>query len=98
MSIEGHMQTEPVTDAGARATPPDKRSIRIEQLLVDQGSITAGELAAALGRQPGKPAVELETCTIAPEVLKLVPESLAKEYEVIPLSAGDGSLYLAMAN
>src|SRR5204862_4439527 len=46
----------------------------------------------------GIPSITLSQLDIDPEVLKLVPDSIAKKYEVLPITRQGSSLTLAMAD
>jgi len=67
------------------------------QLLVEQGTITPQELAMVIGLQLNIPRINLNTYQIQPEALRLVPESMARKYHVIPLAIYDSTLQVAMA-
>jgi type II secretory ATPase GspE/PulE/Tfp pilus assembly ATPase PilB-like protein len=71
---------------------------RLGELLVEQGVITAEELARALSRQFGVPYVDLNTCDIRPEALKLLSESTARKYNVIPIAIRADALQVAMGD
>ena len=70
---------------------------KLGELLVEQGIITAKELAMVIGLQLNIPCVNLNTYQIQPEALRLIPESMARRYNVIPLARTDNSLHVAMA-
>jgi general secretion pathway protein E len=79
----------------------DSRTPKLGEVLVAQGAITGKELALALSRQLGIPCVDLNTCVIEPEALRLIPESVAKECCAIPLCITNGTanaLKVAMAD
>ena len=67
------------------------------QLLVEREIITPQELAVASGLQLDIPRVDLNTCSIQPEALQLVPESIARRYNIIPLAVADNTLQVAIA-
>ena len=60
--------------------------------------ITAEELAMVLGEQLGIPYVDLSTCQIQPEALRLISESMARKFNVIPLAVTNNSLQVAVAD
>lgn len=47
---------------------------------------------------PNKSSFDLSTFPIEPEALKLIPESIARKYNVIPVSVTNGSLKVAMVD
>jgi len=67
------------------------------QLLVEQGGTTAQELAMVNGLQSNIPCVNLNTYQIQPEALQLIPESMARKYNVIPLAINNNTLQVATA-
>ena len=70
---------------------------KLGQLLVEHEIITAKELAMVIGLQMNIPCVNLSTYQIQPEVLQLIPESMARKYNVMPLDITDDTLQVAMA-
>lgn len=68
------------------------------QSLVERGVITQDELAAIMRVQRDMPSVDLNTFQIQPEALQLIPESLARKYNVIPLTITSDALQVAIAN
>jgi len=75
-----------------------KQGSRLGELLVEQGKITAKDLAMTLSQQMGVPFVNLDEFKLQPEALKLIPESLARKHSVLPLAITDSSLQVAMVN
>ena len=70
---------------------------KLGQLLVEQQIITAKELAMVIGLQMNIPCVNLSTYQIQTEALQLIPESMSRKYNVIPLAIADDTLQVAMA-
>jgi len=70
----------------------------VGQLLVERGVITPRQLAAIMKLQLNIPSVNLNTYQIQPEALQLIPESLARKYNVIPLTITSDALQVAIAN
>jgi general secretion pathway protein E len=56
------------------------------------------EMISSRVEEPGLPLVDLKRYKVAPEVLRLVPESLARRWDILPLRIEDGSLVIAMAD
>ena len=67
------------------------------QLPVERGGTTAQELAMVNGLQLNIPHVNLNTYQIQPEALQLIPESMARKYNVIPLAISKNTLQVATA-
>lgn len=73
-----------------------RTSERVGKVLVSLGYCTEKDISDALGDQYGIPSVMLSSVIIEPEVLKLVPEAIAKKYMVIPVSMEADTLKAAM--
>src|SRR5438874_4972888 len=71
---------------------------KIGSILLKLDFIQEEQLIRFLSRQYGIPSITLSQLDIDPEVLKLVPDSIAKKYEVLPITRQGSSLTLAMAD
>jgi len=71
---------------------------RIGALLKGLGYVTEEGIIRTLGRQTGIPHQALSTIIIDADVVKLVPELLARRHQAIPLYKKDGRLILAMVD
>jgi len=69
---------------------------KVEEVLVEEGLITTRDLVRALSIQLRVPLIDLKRHIISPEILKLVPEELARKYNVLPLDVIGQSLALVM--
>ena len=65
-------------------------------ILVRRGLIDDEQLGAALSEQYGVPFLEIVPESISPQVVRLLPEELAREREVVPVGISDSTLQLAM--
>jgi len=74
----------------------NKEGKTIEQVLVEEGLLSTRDLSAALSIQLKVPLIDLKKHTISPEILRLVPEELARKFNVIPLEVIGRSLVLVM--
>ncbi|OQA90114.1 MAG: Type II secretion system protein E [Elusimicrobia bacterium ADurb.Bin231] len=71
----------------------------IGAVLVQLGYITEDVLVAFLGKQAGVPYVSLqEIGEISEDIIKLVPETVARHQTLIPITKKDNILTIAMAN
>ena len=68
------------------------------EVLQNLGFVTEEGISSSLAAQSGVRQVELENYLIDAEVLKLIPENIAKKYKLIPLSLEGNKLTVAMAN
>src|SRR6266542_1295965 len=83
----------------ARALQEQKGSSdKLGGILVKLNFVTEDKLIAFLSRQYGIQSITLSQLDIDPEVLKLVPEQIARKYEVLPIKRQGNQLTLAMAD
>lgn len=75
-----------------------ERGGKLSEILVSQGLINAEELVSFLSIILNVPLIDLKTHIIQPEVLKLIPEELARKHTLIPLSIMGESLVVVMAD
>jgi len=68
------------------------------EILLQLGYLTPRALAETLAEQGGVPFLEVGDMAIAPEVLALVPEGMARRLKVLPLARNGRELRLACAN
>src|SRR5277367_2233814 len=71
-------------------------SSAVEDALIKLGYAGADDIMKAKAEQHGLPFVELREIEIPPSVIQLVPESLARENIVMPLSQESGSIRVIM--
>ncbi|MFC1870373.1 GspE/PulE family protein [Chloroflexota bacterium] len=95
---EALIESELVTAEQLNDIAPGEERPKLGQLLVDRGIISPEELATVLGLQLGLPYIDLNICQIQPEALKLISESVARKYNVIPIAVIDNSLQVAMSD
>ena len=63
-----------------------KKQIPLRRVLIEQGVITEEELLYLLSKQLYMPTLHLVRYKFDPEIIKLIPERMARQYNVIPLS------------
>ncbi|MBU1088024.1 MAG: Flp pilus assembly complex ATPase component TadA [Candidatus Omnitrophica bacterium] len=68
------------------------------KILVTMGIITEGQLLKALGIQAKLEIIELEQFSVPAEVLDKIPGSIARLYNILPLSLEPGTLTIATAD
>ena len=68
------------------------------QVAVSRGLINQDQLLQALGEQHGLKIVNLQESKPSPEVLQLVPETMASVYKIVPLSLKDKVLTIAIGD
>jgi len=70
----------------------------IGQVAVRMGLVTQAQITEALAEQWGMPILNLEETNIQPNVLELVPQTMAEMYRIMPVSLKNGVLTVAMAD
>jgi general secretion pathway protein E len=69
---------------------------RVGDLLIDQEIITAESLALALSIHLNLPFADLSQQTINSELTRIIPENVARKYQLIPVEIRDGALVVVM--
>jgi type IV pilus assembly protein PilB len=88
--------TQDAVDSALESQPGTE--LRLGALLVNAGVVTDAELAQALAVQMGLPVADLQGQSPEANVIGLVPESVARERWLVPMSVGpDGSLRIVVA-
>jgi len=65
-------------------------------ILVGMGALKDSDLLQFLSEQHGVPSIKISEFQIDPEVLKIIPAGVASKYQVMPISAKDSTLTVAM--
>ena len=71
---------------------------KLGEILIEQGFASQRQVYKALERQLGVEYVDLVGLEIPKEMVQLVPRSLAKKYNVVPVRSAGETLSLAMAD
>src|SRR5262245_19898665 len=66
------------------------------RLLIRRGLITLDQLGDALSEQFGVPFLDVVPQAVNPQVVRLLPEKLARQRSCVPVTVGSGRLQLAM--
>lgn len=69
---------------------------RLGTILIDQEWITAESLALALSIHLNLPFADLSQQTISPELTRIIPENVARKYQLIPVEITNGALTVVM--
>lgn len=75
-----------------------KEGTRLLKLLIDKSYVSDVDMVVSMGRVLNTPPVNLARVTIPPDVASLVPNEMAKNHKVVPVSRLENKLYLAMAD
>jgi type IV pilus assembly protein PilB len=71
---------------------------KLGSILLKLNFVQEEQLIGFLSRQYGIPSITLSQLDVDPDVLKLVPDTIAKKYEVLPIKRQGSTLTLAMAD
>lgn len=70
----------------------------LSKILVKMGLINEDNLTMLLSQGLGMPPIDINRLKIDPAVVKIIPQEIALNYQIIPVSKIGGSLTLAMAD
>ena len=71
---------------------------KLSDILVGMGLVSRNDLVSALSEELGIPPIDLTRYKISPEVIKLIPMKLVKNYRVMPVSKMGNFLTIAIAD
>jgi type II secretory ATPase GspE/PulE/Tfp pilus assembly ATPase PilB-like protein len=91
----GLVDAEQMQEISQIAAQGDKK---LEEVLVEEGLVSPQDLVRALSIQLKVPLIDLKRHTISPQIMKLLPEELARKYNVLPLDVIGQSLALVMGD
>ncbi len=91
----GIITTKQLENALEKRTGTNKK---IGEVLVEQGIVEESQISKILESQLGIPYIDLEKTYIDPELPRLIPEKMARQRIMIPVSLNDQTLTLAMMN
>lgn len=75
-----------------------EKGLRIGEVLVAMGAVTAEDVAQAIWQQRQIPYVDLDNYALDPKVIELVPEKIARAYLALPIFKIGNALTVAMAD
>ena len=75
-----------------------RRGGLLGQIIVELGYANEEDVAQAITTQYGLPYLPMKNYTVDPEIVKLVPENVARQYCLIPVDRIGDTLTLAMAD
>jgi len=75
-----------------------KKGGSLSKILIDDGLATEKELMGALGRELNIPPINLSRYNIDKSLTELIPERIAKQYNLIPISKLGNRLSIAMSD
>jgi type IV pilus assembly protein PilB len=75
-----------------------KKGIGLDKALIEKGHVKEQDLLALLVRELNIPFINLSNYKIDPELQEVVPERVARQYNIIPLSVLDYTLTIALSD
>jgi len=72
--------------------------LKLGRILVDYGFVTEMNISETLAKQLNIPFIDLKKFQIKPELVRLLPESLARQFHAIVLEDREGMLLVGMAD
>ncbi|MBM3246311.1 MAG: type II secretion system protein GspE, partial [Candidatus Omnitrophica bacterium] len=75
-----------------------QKQIPLRRVFVEQGILSEEELLSLLSKQLYIPTLHINRYKFDPEVIKLIPERIARQYHVIPLSIMGNTLSVAISD
>jgi len=75
-----------------------KNGKKLGEVLSDLGYVSQRGVYEMLARQFGVSFIDLTTLTISKEMAKILPRSIARKYNLVPISSDDESIHVAMAD
>lgn len=73
-----------------------KNGYKTEHILLQQRFLTPQQLAILIAFQSSIPFINVKKQPINPAVVRLIPESMARKYGVMPIDTVDGAIVVAM--
>jgi type IV pilus assembly protein PilB len=92
---KGILEAEQVAEA---RTLQQQTGAKLQDALVKLGYISQDEIMSAIAEHSGLKSINLTDLTIPPAIIELVPESVARENVIIPLSQEEGVLQVVMSD
>ncbi|MFH5836236.1 GspE/PulE family protein [Proteiniclasticum sp. C24MP] len=75
-----------------------KTEEKLGDILVNQGMVSYDEILTAIKRQLNIPMLDLDEIHIKQEVIRVLPEKLARKYIAVPVRLDNGELLVAMSD
>ena len=92
--VEGAFITAEQLEAAREAAKQANKDLK--EVLIEQRLISQETLATVLSFQLNVPAIDLKQAQILPAALALIPEAVAREHNVLPISVEGDTLTVAM--
>lgn len=94
---QGRITAQQLGEAVARQRDKEPHK-QLGTILVEMGFSTETDVAQAVGMQFNLPVVDLDVMTVQPDVIRLIPEPLARKLGVLPLFLVEKELTVAIVD
>lgn len=84
--------------ASAQEIQKSQPTKRVDEILVEQGLVPQRVVYKLLERQLGVQFIDLADAELDRDLIRLVPLTMAKKFNIVPVSTDGDTLYLAMAD
>ncbi|MDW8802739.1 ATPase, T2SS/T4P/T4SS family [Clostridium sp. A1-XYC3] len=71
---------------------------KLGELLVNEGFVTEEQIVEAVKRQLSIQSINLDNITIKQEIIDIIPESMARKHEILPVDIINGQLLVVMSD
>lgn len=75
----------------------ERQGMKLGQILIKCGFISEDDLLQVLSDQLGLSVYRVNDAEIAPEIIRLVPDLMARKHKMIPVTEQDGALTVCMS-
>lgn len=76
----------------------NKQGKRLGEVLVTEGFVSEMQIIEAVKKQLGIQLIDLNRITVRQEIINIVPDNIARKYEVLPVDVINGQLLLVMSD
>ena len=90
-----HLKKEEIDEALALQK---KRGIGLDKIFIEKGLVTEQELLSLLVKELNIPSINLAKYKISPDLKLLIPDRVARQYRVIPISSLGNTITVATAD
>ncbi|MFA9396892.1 MAG: GspE/PulE family protein, partial [Clostridiaceae bacterium] len=94
--IDSGLITEEVLDKALKMQKQQGK--KLGEFLVDEGFVTNDQIVDAVKNQLRIQSINLENISIRQDIINIIPENIARKYEVLPVDVINGQLLVSMAD
>jgi type IV pilus assembly protein PilB len=72
--------------------------LRLGEVLIRQGSVTEDDILRTMQSQLGLPSIDINRVVVPDEILRLLPETVARKHTILPIEFTNGQLLVATSD